>query len=201
MKAETYISIDIETDGPCPGINSMLSLGACVFRLDEQELDTGLIVGRHWAANLSALPEAEQSPATMEWWATQPQAWEALQVDARSPATALVDFAAWIDQWRMMTAPGKVVAVAWPAAFDFSFVNYYCWRFTNSNPLSFACLDIRSYAAGLLNQPHYYNLPEEEIRKIAGVKRSDLKEHHALDDAIGQADLMKALLRAAEARG
>ena len=45
--------------------------------------------------------------------------------------------------------PGKPIAVAWPATFDFAFVNYYCHRFSAGNPLGFAALDIRSYANGL----------------------------------------------------
>jgi hypothetical protein len=200
MSNETYISIDIETDGPCPGINSMLSLGAAVFRLDGQEMEHGLLMGRHWAANLLALPEGQQNPDTMKWWKTQPDAWAELEKDVRNPAEAMPDFVLWCNQWRTATAPGKLVAVAWPAAFDFSFVNYYCWRFAGENPLGFACMDIRSYAAGLVDSDHYYRLPESEIKAIAGQKQEGLQDHHALDDAIDQADLMKALLRAAQTR-
>src|SRR5262249_20492841 len=94
-KQETYISIDIETDGPCPGINSMLSLGAVAFRLDGSERLVSAPV--QWSANVLALPEGEQNPDTMKWWLTQPRAWAALQVDAKEPKEAIEQFVAWID--------------------------------------------------------------------------------------------------------
>ena len=37
---EIYISVDIETDGPIPGPNSMLSFGAAAFSDDGKLVDT-----------------------------------------------------------------------------------------------------------------------------------------------------------------
>ena len=37
---EYYVSIDIEADGPAPGLNSMLSLGAAAFTADGALVDT-----------------------------------------------------------------------------------------------------------------------------------------------------------------
>ena len=65
---ECYVSIDIEADGPVPGLNSMLSLGAAAFTGDGALVDT-------FSANLEALPEAHEDPKTMRWWAEQPEAW------------------------------------------------------------------------------------------------------------------------------
>ena len=67
---ECYVSIDIEADGPAPGLNSMLSLGAAAFAGDGTLADT-------FSANLETLPEAREDPKTMRWWAKQPEAWAA----------------------------------------------------------------------------------------------------------------------------
>ncbi len=79
---ETYISTDIETDGPIPGPYSMLSLGSAAFTADKQLLGT-------FSVNLETLPGATAHPETMAWWDTQPAAWAACRVDPQPPALAM----------------------------------------------------------------------------------------------------------------
>ena len=59
---ECYVSIDIEADGPAPGLNSMLSLGAAAFISEGAVMDT-------FSANL----DAREDPKTTHWWAKQPR--------------------------------------------------------------------------------------------------------------------------------
>ena len=72
---EIVVSIDVETDGPIPGRNSMLNLGAVAFRqsadgLQGEEIDA-------FAVNLETLPEASANEKTMAWWRQQdPAVWE-----------------------------------------------------------------------------------------------------------------------------
>jgi len=186
---ETYISIDIESDGPAPGLYSMLALGAVAFGGDGTELGS-------WYAALEPLPGAAQHPDTMAWWATQPAAWEEVCSNRQPPAESTGDFVAWCDR-----LPGKLTAVAPPAAFDFAFVNWYCHRFPGRNPLGFSCLDIKSYAAGLARHPGYRGLSEKKIRALAGLDGvASPLSHVAVDDAREQGRLFMALRRAALAR-
>jgi DNA polymerase III alpha subunit (gram-positive type) len=181
-KPEIYVSIDIETDGPAPGLNSMLALGAVAFHSTGRQLAT-------WYATLHPLKDAFQDTGTMDWWGTQPEAWAEVNKDPRAPELAVPEFAGWVE-----SLAGKPVAVAWPAAFDFAFVNYYCHRFASRNPLGFSCLDIRSYANGLAGRSSYGGLSEERLRAMAGkVETEGLRDHVALDDAIGQGRLFMAL--------
>ena len=55
---ECYVSIDIEADGPAPGLNSMLSLGAAAF------ISEGAVMDK-FSANL----DAREYPKTTHWWA------------------------------------------------------------------------------------------------------------------------------------
>ena len=57
---EIYVSTDVETDGPIPGVNSLLSFGSAAYRPDKTLVDT-------FAANLELLPGAVSNPDTMRW--------------------------------------------------------------------------------------------------------------------------------------
>ena len=186
-KPEIYVSIDVEADGPAPGLHSMLALGAAAFVPDGD----GWAEPDPWYATLQPLPGAAQDPETMSWWGTQPEAWREVTASPQDPAVALPGFVAWC-----RVLPGRPVAVGWPIAFDFAFVNYYCHRFTGGNPLGFAGLDIRSYASGLGCQREYYQLPEWKLQAMAGeTDTAGLRAHIAVDDAIGQGRLFMALRR------
>jgi len=177
----TYVSIDIEADGPAPGLNSMLALGAAAFSQEGAELET-------WYGKLIALPDARTDPDTMSWWDTQPEAWAEVMSGRAFPRIAIPKFASWCE-----SLPGKPVAVAKPAAYDFAWVNYYLWRFAGRNPLGFSCRDMGSYADGM-------NLSREEQGEIyRSIDRTGLRPHIAVDDAIEQGRYWIALRAKARA--
>jgi hypothetical protein len=162
----------------------MISLGAAAFSRDGAELGT-------WSANLHELPSAVRHPDTMAFWDGQQQAWHTATADPVDPASAMKSFVSWVVHLR-----GKPIAAAWPAAFDFAFVNWYCHRFVGHNPLGFACVDIRSLAQGLTYSRGYYDLRENQIKAVREeIDRHGLTEHVAVDDAVAQGRLLVALLR------
>jgi hypothetical protein len=183
---ETYVSIDIETDGPAPGIYSMLSLGAVAF-----DGATDHEIGR-WYEKLRPLPGASVDMDTQRWWEQQhPDAYAEVRRDPQLAPAAMLRFARWVSD-----LPERPVAVAWPAAFDFGFVNWYLHKFAGRNPFGFAALDIRSYLDGLAAWPGYYGLPRDVTKKIAGViDKTGLRPHVAVDDALEQGRLFMALRR------
>jgi len=191
-KPEVYISLDVETDGSAPGINSMLALGAAAFSQDGEEID-------QWYMKFHPLADAFQNSSTMEWWTTQPAAWAEVNEDQFAAEHGMPVFVHWCDRMAER-AGGKLVAVGWPIAFVFAFVNYYCHRFAGRNPLGHAGLDIRSYAAGLACRDKY-SLPENLVKQMAGdVDTAGLRPHVALDDAIEQGRLFMALRKHAAAK-
>src|SRR5436309_2504944 len=118
---EIYISTDVETDGPIPGPNSMLSFASAAYRADKTLVGT-------FAANLETLPGASGDPKTLAWWAQNPDAWAAARADLQDPATALRRYVAWLKG-----LPGRPVFVAYPAGFDFLFVYWYLIRFAGES--------------------------------------------------------------------
>ena len=176
---EIYVSTDVETDGPIPGVYSMLSIGSAAF-LPDKTLVGGFTV------NLETLPGAEAHPDTMEWWKGQPSAWEAARRDTRPPAEAMRDYLAWLK-----ALPGKPVFVAYPAAFDFMFVCWYLNRFTGENPFGWHALDIKTFAMSLLGRPFLdtvkRNMPRHWFDDLPYT-------HKALDDAVSQGALFCNIL-------
>jgi hypothetical protein len=168
---ETYISTDIETDGPIPGPHSMLSFGSAAYTASKQLLDT-------FAANLFTLPCAVGHPATMAWWQKQPEAWADHRRDLREPTEAMTAYVAWIK-----ALPGKPVFVAYPAGFDFLFMYWYMIRFAGESPFSFSALDVKTLAMATLGLDYRESIK----RNMPKHWFDDLPHtHKALDDAIEQ---------------
>lgn len=178
---ETYVSVDIEADGPIPGPHSMLSLGAVAFDDSGTELDA-------FSVNLQTLDGASGHPDTMAWWKTQPAAWAACRTTPASPAVAMPRFSSWLQG-----LPGRPVCVGYPVAFDFMFVHWYLHRFTGGSPFSHSALDMKTLAFSLLGG-HY-----REATKRHMPRRWFLKEathsHVAVDDAREQGHLFFGMLR------
>jgi len=133
---ETYISVDIEADGPIPGKNSMLSLGAVAFDPTGQELAA-------FSENLECLVGAKKDPKTSLWWSKFPDALAAARANARPPVDVMIDFEAWVSRFECP------VFVAYPAGFDFTFVHWYFHYFLDHDPFGFSALDLKSYAMAL----------------------------------------------------
>jgi len=181
---ETYISVDIEADGPIPGMYSMLSLGAAAFTLGNRTpIST-------FECNLYPLPEATQDQDTMDWWATQPEAWAYVQQNRQFPSEAMQAFKAWLT-----SLPGKLVFVGFPATYDFMFVYWYMVRFLGTKdqvPFSFAGMDIKTAAAIKLGIPFKDSAKRNYPKRwFQGVPKHT---HKAMDDAIGQGILFVNLM-------
>jgi hypothetical protein len=176
---ETYISTDVETDGPIPGPHSMLSFGSAAYRPDKTLIDT-------FSANLETLPGAQGAPETMNWWKTQPEAWAACRKDLQAPEVAMKNYLRWLK-----TLPGKPVFVSYPAGFDFLFVYWYLIRFAGESPFSHSALDIKTYAMAMLKAGYRdstkRNMPKHWFDKLPHT-------HCALDDAVEQGALFCNML-------
>lgn len=179
-KDEVYISTDIESDGPIPGPNSMLSLGAAAY------LPSGELVST-FSVNLETLPGAQGDHDTMEWWKTQGVAWEACREDPVPPKQAMERYVKWVEGFN-----STPVFVGYPAGFDFTFVYQYLMRFVGRSPFSFSALDIKSFAMAKLGTPFRgttkRNMPREWFKNLPK------HTHLAVDDAVEQGALFINIL-------
>ncbi|HEX8284780.1 MAG TPA: 3'-5' exoribonuclease [Pyrinomonadaceae bacterium] len=181
---EIYVSTDVETDGPIPGVYSMLSIGSAAYLPDADQSH-----GRPhstFSANLETLPGAAQHPDTMKWWKSQPEAWAACREDLQTPEQAMAAYLVWLK-----SLPGEPVFVAYPAAFDFMFVCWYLNRFAGENPFGWQALDIKTFAMALTGRDFLdtvkRNMPRNWFDNLPYT-------HKALDDAISQGALFRNML-------
>lgn len=180
-RSEVYVSTDVETNGPIPGVYSMLSFASAAFLADKTLLGT-------FAANLSTLDGATADPRALEWWKDRSQAYEAARVNAENPELAMRRYVVWLK-----ALPGRPVFVGYPASFDFTFVYWYLMRFAGESPFGYSALDIKTYAMALLKKPYR----ETTKRTMPDDWFDDLPHtHHALDDALEQGALFCNILAA-----
>lgn len=179
--SDLYLSTDIETDGPVPGLNSMLSLGSAAYSADKRLLAT-------FSVNLHTLADASADPETEAWWATQPEAWQACRLNPESPQPAMLRYVAWIK-----SLGGTPIFVAYPVVFDFAFVYTYLMRFAGENPFGYRAVDVRSYAMAVLKADYpgssKKHMPQEWFDPLPHT-------HVALDDALEQGALFCNMLKA-----
>jgi hypothetical protein len=188
--SEIYVSTDIETDGPIPGENSMLSLGSVAFAANGAEIAS-------FAINFETLPGAAPNAKTMEWWQTQPEAWEAARADPVEPGAAMKRYLAWLDR-----LPGDPVFVAYPLLFDMMFVYWYLIRFCGRSPFSHSGIDIKTMAYAAMGAVAYRGAAKRNMPKHWKPPKNK-HSHVAIEDAREQGLLflnIRAVLKDSVAR-
>lgn len=188
-RPEYYISLDVEMDGPCAGLNSMLQLGAAFYTPSGEYLN-----GFSW--NLFPLPDAKPDPDTMLWWKEQekefPGIWEQLMLDRVEPAQAMREFTFKVEAYSGQLK-AKPVAVCYPAGYDFSAIYHYLCRFTGKSCLGFSCIDLKTLSMAVLNRGYR----DHGKKDMPGHWFSaDLPHtHNALDDAVEQGNLFASVMK------
>ncbi|MER5195178.1 3'-5' exoribonuclease domain-containing protein [Streptomyces sp. NPDC002755] len=186
VKPSLYISVDVEADGPIPGPYSLLSLGAAV-------------AGRQDADGFTAADPTRQTfyrelrPISDEF---VPEALAVSGLDrgrlakeGLEPALALAQFTRWV---REVSADAQPVMCGYPASYDWTFLYWYLIRFTGESPFGHSgCLDMKTLYATKAG------LPLRAVAKRtmpAHLLSRRPHTHHALDDAVEQAELLANLM-------
>lgn len=168
-----YLSIDVETDGPVPGIYSMLSLGLAGFTLDNS-----LVWERE--VNFFPLEGASTYHKTMEWWSQpeQKDAWNHLMTNRQNPQAAMIKLSVDIQNLKLQY---RVFTIAWPACFDWMFLHWYMHKFVGENPLGRTAKCAGTYAWAMSKTVH----PNVSIDALLDSWDDERFQHShkALDDA------------------
>ena len=184
---DLYISGDIEADGRIPGVNSMVSFGLCVAGT----YDGHTFVSRN---PHDQTLYAELQPISDEWdpaaLAVSGLSRSYLEAEGESPSRAMDRATQWVTE---VSAGYRPIFVGYPAVFDWMFLYWYWIRFTGSSPFGFSgARDIKTEFAvrsGIpIGRAVKRNMPVELLGKHPHT-------HHALDDAIGQAELFINLMQ------
>ncbi|CAM5621872.1 hypothetical protein SAVIM338S_05832 [Streptomyces avidinii] len=185
-RPNVYISVDIEADGPVPGPYSMISFGACVagrqdgasYTAADPERDTFYRELRPISA--AFVPEALAVSGLDR---------DRLVREGAEPGAAMAEFRAWV---REVSAGAQPVMCAYPASFDWMFLYWYLMSFGGDSPFGHSgCLDMKTLYAAKARVPL-----RAAVKRLmpAGLLSRRPHTHHALDDAIEQAELMSSLM-------
>ena len=175
---KSYISIDVETSGPNPGLYSLLSIGACTLYEPRQTFYVELKPDKH--------------AYTEEALAISGLSMEKLTKTGLPPEEGMQKLADWLKE--VVPAEEKPLFVAFNAPFDWMFVNDYFLRYLGYNPFGHAALDIKSYFMGQENVKWFQTSMRYISDQLSG---NGPLSHNALQDAIDQAKLFESMLEKA----
>ena len=176
---EAYICVDVETAGPIPGPGpggySLLSIGACTISEPQ------------YTFYIELKPINEN--ITEESVSVHKLSLERLMVDGVAPEEAMKRFEDWL---KNQAAPEQQpVFVAFNAAFDWMFINSYFYHYLGHNPFGHAPLDIKAFYMGWAGVPW-----SQTSWRFVGPRFVEDRHltHHALQDALDQAELFHKVL-------
>lgn len=169
------VSVDIETSGPNPGQYSLLAIGACTFIKPQSTFYVELK-----PVNTNAMAEA---------LAVSDLSMDRLKEDGLEPAQAMQRFEDWLKA--SLPLVDHPLFVGFNAPFDWMFINDYFHRYLGHNPFGHSALDIKSFFMGLKGVT-WSKTSMEEIG--SHYKQGQGLTHHALHDAMDQAELFRKML-------
>ncbi len=165
-----HFVLDVESDGPCPGLFNMISFGI----VSVQNLEHGFLGTVAPVLDHGGVPAARDvSGVSFE-----------TQKTFAEPREVMTSACAWLSE----RAGGKR-PVLWSdnPAFDWQFWNWYCHSFVGDNPAGFSARRIGDLDAGRRGEP---------LNTSAWKKRRETAHtHDPLDDARGNAEALRWILQ------
>lgn len=186
-RPDLYVSADVETDGPLPGPFSMLSFGlAAVGVYDGRRFEQWPLGEQSFYRELRPISEEFDSEALAVNGLDRAE----LVHSGADPTAAMTEAADWL---AAISSDFRPVLVAYPVAFDWSFLYWYFENFTGSSPFGHSsCLDIRTLYLGVTG--FVFDLSAKD--EMPGFLMPESPHtHNALDDAIEQGELFANLLQ------
>ena len=182
---EIYISTDVESDGPTPVKNSLLSFASVAITIDGEIRST-------FTANLENFPGASPNPKTMrDFWDKEPEAWAACRTNQQDCSEAMHRYLAWLTD--IKTTKGlKPVFTGYPATYDFMWIAFYLSYFTGQNPFGFGGLCMKSFGMSMRRSDFRESVKDKYPRRwFARLPHT----HVALDDALEQGIMAVNMIR------
>ena len=159
--------VDVETDGPAPGLYSMVCFGAVL-------VDRGLT--QRFKGHCAPISANWKPEALAVSGYTREQ-----HAEFEQPELAMARFCAWLRERN----EGKMVMLSDNPTFDGAFINYYMHAFVGDNPFGHSARRLGDFCAGL------------ERGWVSGRAYRALRKtphsHDPVDDAVGNAEAFVAL--------
>jgi hypothetical protein len=179
---DVYFSADVETDGPIPGPFSILSFALVLAgTFDGRKFTPPQDYRQSFYRELKPISNDFQREALHVNGLDR----DRLLVEGERPETAMTEAARWIHG---IVEHGKPILVAYPLSFDWSWLYWYFTRFSaQGSPFNHSlCFDIKTAFAVKAGIP----ISEAgKSRLLPSLRPQNRHTHHALDDAVEQAEI------------
>lgn len=161
-----FFSVDVESDGPCPGLYSMVCFGAALVNDPVKETFYG-----------------QTAPISKQY---QP---EALAISGftreqhkkfQDPKEVMINFHNWIK--KICGEKIRPTLISDNPAFDWQFINYYFHAYLGYNPFGFSARRIGDIYSGLGKNMTIAN----KWKSL----RQTIHDHNPVNDAIGNAEAL-----------
>jgi hypothetical protein len=193
-RVDAYFSADVETDGPIPGPYSLLSF-AIVYAgsFDGKRFKRPLSYSEVFYRELRPISDKYQQEALDVNGLDRPR----LVLQGEDPRVVLTEAYHWVNQ---IAGTAKPVLVAYPLSFDWTWLYWYFVSFSQEgSPFEYSrCFDIKTALAVKARIP----ISEAGRSRLHQALSSKHKHtHHAIDDAVEQADIFANIFEWEGVRG
>jgi hypothetical protein len=178
MDTITWISVDIETDGPLQGTNSMRSVGMQAYTEAGSPLSSFYRV-------LKPIEGGITDPACMnDFWAVQPRAYaEAFDEKKQIPIIQALNE---LREWRFTLPIGKHFFLAKPVVFDGSWIMWYMNKYLGVPQIQWRWRDLSQFKEDI---KFFAGVPNRVQSKEKKIIQANPFNHHALYDAKEQGEI------------
>lgn len=164
----SYFSVDVEADGPCPGLYSMVCFGAVLVKDHSKTFygETAPISGQ-WLPDALAISGFSREQHTQ----------------FSTPNDTMKRFASWIEQ--VNDPATKPVFIADNNGFDWQFINYYFHLCLGKNPFGFSSRNLNDIYHGIKSNS------QASFKHLRVTKHT----HDPVMDAKGNAEAFCTMIR------
>ena len=160
----SWFMVDVESDGPAPGVHSMIEFG--VVKVQPDLISAPTFHGKLRPVSDVFVPEALAVSGNSRE--------QVLQFP--DPKLVMQEFADWIEE----NSKGLPIFVSDNNGFDFAFINHYFWRFLGKNPFGHSSRNLGDLYKGLV----------QDTRKNFKHLRITRHTPNPIDDAMGNAEAL-----------
>jgi hypothetical protein len=162
------IVVDVEADGPCPGLYSMVSFGA-VYVSDDGVQDsfygrTKPLPGAGWIPQALAVSKVSREE----------------HLNFKDPVDTMINFEAWLLDKKAHSKSKRLFFISDNNGFDWQFINYYFWLTIKYNPFGHSSNNLNDLYKGMV----------KDVFKNFKHLRDTKHTHHPVDDATGNAEAL-----------